>query len=102
MNEGAEPIRLERDERVRVNLINDTMMNHPIHIHGHFFELVTGQAHGNPIKHTVNVMPGGIASFDLTADAPGDWPLHCHLLYHMHAGMMNIVKVRPMDGGEAA
>ncbi|BBD97221.1 copper resistance system multicopper oxidase [Sphingobium amiense] len=102
MNEGAEPIRLERDERVRVNLINDTMMNHPIHIHGHFFELVTGQDHGHPIKHTVNVMPGGIASFDLTADAPGDWPLHCHLLYHMHAGMMNVVKVRPMDDGEAA
>lgn len=97
MNEGAEPIRLERDERVRVNLINNSMMNHPIHIHGHFFELVTGKDHGHPIKHTVNVMPGGKASFDLTADAPGDWAFHCHLLYHMHAGMMNVVKVRPLD-----
>nr|WP_047165550.1 copper resistance system multicopper oxidase [Sphingomonas sp. Y57] len=102
LNEGAEPIRFERNERVRVNLINNSMMNHPIHIHGHFFELVTGKAHGHPIKHTVNVMPGGKASFDLTADAPGDWAFHCHLLYHMHAGMMNVVKVRPMDEGDAA
>jgi len=99
LNEGLEPIRFERNERVRVNLINNSMMNHPIHIHGHFFELVTGQAHGHPVKHTVNVMPGGKASFDLTADAPGDWAFHCHLLYHMHAGMMNVVKVRPMDDG---
>lgn len=102
LSAGAEPIRFERNERVRVNLINDSMMNHPIHIHGHFFELVTGQEHGHPIKHTVNVMPGGTASLDLTADAPGDWPIHCHLLYHMHAGMMNLVKVRPMDEGDAA
>ncbi|MFC3713069.1 copper resistance system multicopper oxidase [Sphingoaurantiacus capsulatus] len=99
MNEGVEPIRFELNERVRVNLINNSMMNHPIHIHGHFFELVTGQAHGHPVKHTVNVMPGGKASFDLTADAPGDWAFHCHLLFHMHAGMMNVVKVRPMAGG---
>ena len=102
MNEGAQPIRFERGERVRVNLINNSMMNHPIHIHGHFFELVTGKDHGHPIKHTVNVMPGGKASFDLTADAPGDWAFHCHLLYHMHAGMMNVVKVRPLDEGDAA
>lgn len=102
LNEGAEPIRFALNERVRVNLINDSMMNHPIHIHGHFFELVTGRAHGHPIKHTVNVMPGGKASFDLTADAPGDWAFHCHLLYHMHAGMMNVVKVRPLAEGDAA
>ncbi len=103
LNEGGEPIRFARNERVRVNLINNSMMSHPIHIHGHFFELVTGMPHGNPIKHTVNVMPGGKASFDLTADAPGDWAFHCHLLYHMHAGMMNVVKVRPMDDeGEGA
>lgn len=102
MNEGAQPIRFALNERVRVNLINNSMMNHPIHIHGHFFELVTGQDHGHPVKHTVNVMPGGKASFDLTADAPGDWAFHCHLLYHMHAGMMNVVKVRPMPEGGAA
>jgi CopA family copper-resistance protein len=102
LNEGLEPIRFARNERVRVNLINNSMMNHPIHIHGHFFELVTGKEHGQPVKHTVNVMPGGKASFDLTADAPGDWAFHCHLLYHMHAGMMNVVKVRPMDDAPAA
>jgi CopA family copper-resistance protein len=97
LNDGAEPMRFALNERVRVNLINNSMMSHPIHIHGHFFELVTGREHGNPVKHTVNVMPGGRASFDLTADAPGDWAFHCHLLYHMHAGMMNVVKVRPLD-----
>lgn len=101
LSEGAEPIRFTTGERVRVNLINLSMMNHPIHIHGHFFELVTGMEGGHPIKHTVNVMPGGKASFDLTADAPGDWAFHCHLLYHMHAGMMNVVKIRPL-AGEAA
>jgi CopA family copper-resistance protein len=101
LNEGTEPIRFARNERVRVNLINNSMMNHPIHLHGHFFEVVTGQAHGDPIKHTVNVMPGGIASFHLTADAPGDWAFHCHLLYHMHAGMMNVVTVRPLDDAGA-
>lgn len=102
LNEGAEPIRFARNERVRVNLINNSMMSHPIHIHGHFFEVVTGMPGGNPVKHTVNVMPGGKASFDLTADAPGDWAFHCHLLYHMHAGMMNVVKVRPMDEQDGA
>jgi CopA family copper-resistance protein len=102
LNEGLEPIRFERNERVRVNLINNSMMNHPIHLHGHFFEVITDQPHGNPVKHTVNVMPGGKASFNLTADAPGDWAFHCHLLYHMHAGMMNVVKVRPMSDAEPA
>lgn len=101
LSEGAEPIRFATGERVRVNLINLSMMSHPIHIHGHFFELVTGMPGGNPVKHTVNVMPGGKASFDLTADAPGDWALHCHLLYHMHAGMMNVVKIRPLAGDAA-
>jgi FtsP/CotA-like multicopper oxidase with cupredoxin domain len=54
---------------VRVNLINDTMMPHPIHLHGHFFEVVTGNPGHHPRKHTVNVLPGGKVSFDLTADA---------------------------------
>lgn len=101
LNEGLAPIRLARNERVRVRLINNSMMNHPIHLHGHFFEVVTGMPGGNPVKHTVNVMPGGIVSFDLTADAPGDWAFHCHLLYHMHAGMMNVVKVRPLEDDSA-
>jgi len=97
----VEPIRFARDERVRVTLVNDTMMQHPIHLHGHFFEVVTGNPGFHPRKHTVNVLPGSKISFDLTADAPGDWAFHCHLNFHMHAGMFNVVTVRPLDGGEA-
>ncbi|RZJ47308.1 MAG: copper resistance system multicopper oxidase [Brevundimonas sp.] len=98
-SELVEPIRFERNERVRVTLVNDTMMGHPIHLHGHFFELVTGGPAGHqPLKHTVNVAPGSKVTFDLTADAPGDWAFHCHMLMHMHAGMFNVVTVRPMDG----
>ncbi|MCC6941800.1 MAG: copper resistance system multicopper oxidase [Novosphingobium sp.] len=101
MSEGAQPIPFRTGERVRVNLINHTMMPHPIHLHGHFFELVTGEAGNRPRKHTVNVLPGGKASFDLTADAEGDWAFHCHMLLHMHAGMMRVVTVRA-DKGAAA
>ena len=88
------PIVFAKDERVRITLVNDTMMNHPIHLHGHYFELVTGHGDHAPRKHTVNVAPGGKLSFDLTANAPGDWAFHCHMLYHMHAGMFEIVTVR--------
>jgi CopA family copper-resistance protein len=97
-SELVEPIRFERNERVRVTLVNDTMMSHPIHLHGHFFELVNGHDGHQPLKHTVNVAPGGKVTFDLTADNPGDWAFHCHLLLHMHAGMFNVVTIRPLDG----
>jgi len=100
MSDYHEPIPFLEGERVRVNLINDSMMSHPIHLHGHFFELVTGKGDRAPRKHTVIVQPGGIATFDFTADALGDWAFHCHLLYHMHAGMMRVVSVRPR--GDAA
>jgi CopA family copper-resistance protein len=96
-SEMVEPVRFGRNERVRVTLVNDTMMQHPIHLHGHFFEIVTGHSGHHPMKHTVNVLPGTKITFDLTADNPGDWAFHCHLLYHMHAGMFNVVTVRPMD-----
>ena len=95
-----DPIRFAYDERVRVKLVNDTMMAHPIHLHGHFFELVNGQDR-QPRKHTVVVQPGGSATFDLTADESGDWAFHCHLLYHMHAGMFQIVSVAAPVGAEA-
>jgi FtsP/CotA-like multicopper oxidase with cupredoxin domain len=101
LSENPEPIRFELNERVRVTMVNDTMMTHPMHIHGHFFEVVNGHQGNHPVKHTVMVMPGGKVSFDMTADAPGDWAFHCHLLYHMHAGMMRIVKVRPLKGETA-
>ncbi len=93
-SDGVDPIPFRYNERVRVNLINDTMMPHPIHIHGHFFEVVTGDPGRHPVKHTVNVLPGGKVSFDLTADALGDWAFHCHMLHHMMAGMFRVVTVR--------
>ncbi len=91
---ATEPLPFRLGERVRVNLINDTMMPHPIHLHGHFFEVVTGNPGHHPVKHTVNVLPGGKVGFDLTADAYGDWAFHCHMLLHMHAGMFRVVTVR--------
>lgn len=97
LNAVTAPIPFRAGERVRVTLVNDTMMAHPIHLHGHFFELVTGHGDHAPRKHTVNVAPGGTVTFDLTADAIGDWAFHCHLLYHMHAGMMQVVTVRAED-----
>ena len=101
LSENPEPYRFARNERVRLRLINDTMMTHPMHLHGHFFEIVNGHGAHQPMKHTVRVLPGGFVDLDLTADAPGDWAFHCHLLYHMHAGMMRVVTVRPLDGATA-
>jgi CopA family copper-resistance protein len=101
LSENPEPYRFARNERVRLRLINDTMMTHPMHLHGHFFEIVTGNPGHQPMKHTVRVLPGGFIDLDLTADAPGDWAFHCHLLYHMHAGMMRVVKIRPLEGAPA-
>jgi CopA family copper-resistance protein len=101
LSERPEPYRFALGERVRLRLINDTMMTHPMHVHGHFFELVNGHGSHQPLKHTVRVMPGGYVDLDMTADAPGDWAFHCHLLYHMHAGMMRVITVRPMAGDAA-
>ena len=101
LSENPEPYRFARNERVRLRLINDTMMTHPMHLHGHFFEIVNGNPGHQPLKHTVRVLPGAFIDLDLTADAPGDWAFHCHLLYHMHAGMMRVVSVRPLEGEQA-
>ena len=101
LSEVTKPIPFLKDERVRVTLVNDTMMGHPIHLHGHFFELVTGHGEYAPRKHTVQVQPGGTATFDVTTDAVGDWAFHCHMLYHMHAGFMQVVSVRPRGGDGA-
>ncbi|OYX45596.1 MAG: copper-binding protein [Alphaproteobacteria bacterium 32-64-14] len=92
------PYAFRKNERVRVSLVNDTMMAHPIHLHGHFFELAHRAPLGHmPRKHTVIVAPGGIVKFDFTAE-PGDWAFHCHMLYHMHAGMFQVFTIRPLDG----
>jgi CopA family copper-resistance protein len=95
------PYTFRKNERVRVSLVNDTMMAHPIHLHGHFFELAHRAPLGHmPRKHTVIVAPGGVVKFDFTAE-PGDWAFHCHMLYHMHAGMFQVFSVRPLDGAGA-
>ncbi len=97
-SERPAPYALRAGERVRITLVNDTMMTHPIHLHGHFFELVHGPVGHMPRKHTVNVLPGGKVTFDVTGEA-GDWAFHCHMLYHMHAGMFQVFTVR--DGAAA-
>ncbi|HWA21942.1 MAG TPA: copper resistance system multicopper oxidase [Caulobacterales bacterium] len=100
-SENPPPYAFRAGERVRVSLVNDTMMAHPIHLHGHFFELVQDSPAGHmPRKHTVTVAPGGVVKFDFTAE-PGDWAFHCHMLYHMHAGMFQVFAVRPLKGGVA-
>jgi len=88
------PLPLVLGERVRLTFVNDTMMPHPLHLHGMFFELVNGQGAQQPRKHTLVLKPGEKASVDVTADAEGDWAFHCHLLYHMQAGMMRVFSVR--------
>ncbi|SHN50193.1 copper resistance system multicopper oxidase [Erythrobacter sanguineus] len=95
------PIRFAWNERVRVKLVNNTMMAHPIHLHGMFFELVNGETSAHqPRKNVVIVQPGASAQFDITANEPGDWAFHCHLLYHMHGGMMQTVTVMGPGEGE--
>lgn len=88
----AQPLELEYGERLRIVLVNDTMMAHPIHLHGMWSELETGDPDYIPRKHTVIVQPGSTISYLVTADAMGRWAYHCHLLYHM-PGMMREVHV---------
>ncbi len=89
----AEPIRLKYGERVRFTFVNQTMMSHPMHLHGMWMQLDTGKKKFNPLKHLVNVPPGQSLSVDVPADAMGEWAFHCHLLYHMMTGMMRMVIV---------
>jgi len=92
-SEVSGPIEFDYDERVRLLFVNDTMMAHPIHLHGMFVELVNGNGRHNPRKHTVVVKPAERLAVDVTANEPGPWAFHCHLLYHMQAGMMRVVRV---------
>ena len=94
----TDSIKLYQGERVRMTLINNTMMQHPIHLHGMFFDLVNGGGRHRPRKHTVIVKPGEKLSYDISADHVGDWAFHCHLFFHMMAGMFQVVSVLPMEG----
>jgi CopA family copper-resistance protein len=91
------PIPFNYGERLRLTMVNDTMMDHPIHLHGMWMELDNGAGLHKPRKHTVSVKPGEKLSVEITADALGHWAFHCHLLYHMHLGMFRVVSVsRPV------
>jgi CopA family copper-resistance protein len=89
----VEPLRLKHGERVRIRLINDTMMTHPIHLHGMWSELEAADGAFQVRKHTVIVQPAQTISYRVSADAMGRWAYHCHLLYHMEAGMFREVVV---------
>jgi len=94
--EDADPIRLKYGERVRFKFVNETMMTHPMHLHGMWSILDVGAGQWNPIKHTVSVQPGTTVYMETEVDAPGQWAFHCHLTYHMAAGMFRKVIV---EGG---
>ncbi|MEO4017101.1 copper resistance system multicopper oxidase [Pseudomonas rossensis] len=89
----AEPVRLKYGERVRVVLVNDTMMTHPIHLHGMWSDLEDENGEFMVRKHTIDMPPGSRRSYRVTADALGRWAYHCHLLYHMEMGMFREVRV---------
>ena len=90
---AAEPLRLTYGERVRIVLVNDTMMEHPIHLHGMWSDLEDESGAFHVRKHTVSMPPGTKRAFRVTANALGRWAFHCHLLYHMEAGMFREVRV---------
>jgi len=92
-SEAQEPIRFHYGERVRLTFVNDTMMEHPLHLHGMWMHLENGAGAYLPRKHTVIVKPAERVSVAITADAPGRWAFHCHLLLHMEAGMFRVVEV---------
>jgi len=91
------PIDFPYNERVRLILVNDTMMEHPIHLHGMFMELENDQGEHLPFKDTLSVLPGSRVSLLITANEPGRWAFHCHFLYHMEMGMFRVVRVIPTE-----
>jgi FtsP/CotA-like multicopper oxidase with cupredoxin domain len=108
--DGVIPV--NRGEVLRLELINDTMMHHPLHLHGHFFRVIEDdEDHENgeggkvdshaPLKHTIDVPPMGRRVIEFVTDAPGDWLFHCHLLYHMHSGMARVFSYQQGGGYRA-
>ena len=87
----ADMIPVKKGEVLRIVFDNKTMMHHPLHLHGHFFRVLNGQAGHAPLKHTVDVGPLGTTTIEFFANEEGDWFLHCHILYHVKAGMARIV-----------
>jgi FtsP/CotA-like multicopper oxidase with cupredoxin domain len=98
----AQPIELKYGARVRLKFVNETMMAHPMHLHGMFVELENGQTDRKPEKHVVNVPPGQSYSVLITADEPGEWAFYCHLLFHRASGMMTKVIVARLQTAQVA
>jgi CopA family copper-resistance protein len=87
------PIEFYYGERLRFTWVNDSMMEHPLHLHGMWMELDNGQGAYKPRKHTIVLKPGERISSEITVDAPGVWAFHCHILYHMEVGMFRVISV---------
>ena len=87
----SDVIHIKQGEVVRFIMINRTMMHHPMHLHGHFFRVINGQGEYAPLKHTVDVAPMSTTVIEFDANEKGDWFFHCHLLYHLKAGMARVV-----------
>ncbi|MBN2732269.1 MAG: copper resistance system multicopper oxidase [Balneolaceae bacterium] len=97
-HEVDSPIQFKHNERLRLILVNDTMMEHPIHLHGMWMELENGNGAYNPRKHTLLVQPAQRISALITPRDKGRWAFHCHILYHMEMGMFRVVEVADEDG----
>jgi FtsP/CotA-like multicopper oxidase with cupredoxin domain len=92
-------ITIKKGEIIQLELINDSMMHHPIHLHGHFFRLLMGNGKRSPLKHTVDVPPMSKRVLEFEANEEKDWLLHCHILYHMMSGMGRVFRYESKDVG---
>ena len=100
--EDADPIKLQYGERVRFKFVNETMMSHPMHLHGMWSILDTGAGKWNPIKHTISVAPGTTLYTETEVDAIGEWAFHCHLSYHADTGMFRKIVVEGIPNQQAS
>ena len=87
----ADLVNIRRGERVQFHFINETMMHHPMHLHGHFFRVLTKAGNFSPLKHTVDVPPMSSRTIEFAAYEPGDWMMHCHMMYHLAVGMARVI-----------
>ncbi len=98
-SEAKEPIAIDYGTRLRITFVNDTMMDHPMHLHGMWMVLENGAGARRPLKHTINVKAGERLSFDVLPDEVGKWAFHCHLLFHMELGMLRVISVAHQNAG---
>ncbi|NCF71497.1 MAG: multicopper oxidase domain-containing protein [Chlamydiales bacterium] len=93
----SDTIKIRRGENIRFNLTNETMMHHPLHLHGHFFRVVNKHNEYSPLKHTVSIPPNQTVTIEFEANAEKDWFFHCHNLYHLHSGMGRVVSYQEKE-----